>query len=222
VGSAVIHLEDNWVHNNRDEGIHMSGGSHNNIVRNVGGFVSVWGANARKIEDNVEENLYVLDSYDNQFTNLQIEGGGGTGAASVQIESSYDNVLTGNTFKDRRVQVIGLGAEGNCFGTLNSVGGCVSATNEWQDCQLRFENGGDNNEALGVTITNPGAPCVLFRNGDGNVVSGTLTCPCQLRADQGGINLYDRENVNPCPTGDVTSPSQLLVIRPACAPLPCP
>lgn len=171
IGNTV---KDSWIHGAFDEGVHFgSGTADNTLVNNV-------------IENNGNEQVYILNTSDNVVKENVITGG----RVAVFVDGEAQ-LTTANEVKenlgDRLLQVRGAGATDNQFreNTFRSI---------------RFERNATNNLVKEGQIVG-GNPCIQFRTGaTGNVLQEVdlVDCVSDIDARETGTNtLIDVAPLHP-------------------------
>lgn len=161
-GSHNNVLENNRVHRNADEGIHIGTGSYKN--RFVGNTSA----------DNYRENLYLLLANGNVFVRNTLGPGG---VNSLYLKDSGGNRFEGNTFRGNTARIVG-DARDNQF-----------INNTFSGAGLHFQpykgtaRSPSNNRVTGGAITDT-RECVRFTSSRGNVIEDTdLACRTAVRSE---------------------------------------
>lgn len=164
VGATNNTVRSVYVHDNADEGIHLGGGSYANTVQD-GLF-----------QCNTDQQIYLVDTYDNQILNNTAVSGNGTSVCagnaqnmgSMKVHHSNTNTFKGNTFQNKLVNIT-AGSNGNTFGGTGTGEG-----NTITGARLEFQQGESpdssgnwypayNNTVLNVSMSGGTNGCVNFK-----------------------------------------------------------
>lgn len=156
-GSRHNTIRDTLIHHNSDEGIHFGSGSGSNLFMN------------NQVFDNYRENIYLLASHDNTFTDNQVWGG----VNSFYVKDSSFNLFRGNIVRDK-VLLVRADSHDNRFLDTTFRGTGIHFQVYTKDAPYRFPY---DNEVTGGSI-NDASICLRFSSSWGNIVRDTSLKNC--------------------------------------------
>ncbi len=143
--TAMNTIQHVFVHDNADEGIHLGGGSRNNMLQNS------------TFQNNVNQEIYLTHSNNNQILDNTAAANTTTGLASLAVKASNFNLFTGNTLENRLVNFTN-DANNNTIGTTMSGNTIIGARLQFGQDQDDTGTGpyrpAHDNIATNVTINN--------------------------------------------------------------------
>jgi len=163
-------IQNAFVHDNGDEGIHMGGGSRNNTVQ------------TSAFQSNAHQEIYLTNTNSNQILNNTASANTSTGLASLAVKDSDFNTFTGNMLSNR-VVTFSDDADHNSFGTAvsgNTISGArLQFTQDADDVQpqLGYRPAHDNtatNVGIDNTTNATHAACVNFKRNSNATGGDTL------------------------------------------------
>lgn len=169
-------IEDNYVHDNRDEGIHIGSGATGNVVAE-NAFVN-----------NRTENVYLLGSSGNVVRNNTLDG---AKAAAIFVKNASRNVFLENEILDRNVVLRGDADENVFVANELEDGYFTLSADEETDGNWRYPNG---NRVTGGRIIKAGT-CFELAGAYDTIASEVVvgTCQAKQEIEAGGVVPYGNE-----------------------------
>ncbi len=157
-GSTDNLFQDNLIHDNADEGIHIGNGGHR--VTLIG----------NRVYDNFRENIYVLGSDRGLFKGNATWGGG---ANSLFLKHSAFHQLENNSFRDRTALIRGESHD-NHFINNDFIKTGIHFQSYEEGGKLTHPN---RNLVVGGTISGA-EKCIRFSDASGNLIKGVRLSNC--------------------------------------------
>ncbi len=162
-------IQNNYSHDNGDEGIHMGSGSRANTIQ------------TNTFQNNAHEEIYLIHSSNNQILGNTATASTSTGLASLTVKASNSNTITGNSLSNRLVN-FSNDANSNAFGTAMSGNTITGARLQFGQDQDDTGTGpyrpGHDNTVTNVTIDNTINPnataCITYHRNANASTSDTL------------------------------------------------
>lgn len=171
-GATRIEVRGNRVHDNRDEGVHIGGGTSDNLVIE------------NELVANATENLYLITTSRNRVIDNLLDR---SSEAAILLKHSDDNYFAKNVLAKRGIAVRG-DSSGNVFEKNQLLAGRFSFEAFEEELGWTFPHG---NTVRGGRVIKAGT-CFLFAGAYGNQVTSVLADRCRPMQEKeaGGLTPY--------------------------------